>query len=297
MRNPKGVIAYLLLAFGIAWITWQVPIQLGVPASSPLFQLYILPGAFSPAIAALLVRVFGKEGFADAGLKLNFRHWPYFVFALLLPVAVVGAILLQVEASGLGHADFTLATAIKALAGRALPANTPAYVGLLIIPQLLFTAILTTPVLWGEEFGWRGYLQPRLFPGKPLLAALATGPIWAVWHYPLIFRGYDFGDQALPGAAVMLVSCTLVSYIFAWLVERTGSIWSSSLAHAATNGVGGSLTLLWFAGLKQPLLTSYIGVFGLAPLLLVCIAIHLLGRRTGSASVAPGRAADIDVTE
>ena len=288
MRNPRGVIAFLILTFGIAWISWEIPIRMGIPATSGIFQLYALPGAFAPAIAAILVRLLGGEGFADAGLRPHLKRWPYSLFGLLLPIAVAGMIVLEVEQFGIGHPDFTMAAAIKLYAGRGFPLHAAANLGLLIIPQLLVTAIITTPLLWGEEFGWRGYLQPRLFPGKPILAALATGPIWAVWHYPVVLRGYDFGDQAYAGAAVMLVSCVLISFIFAWLVERTGSIWSSSLAHAATNGVGGAMTVLWFAGLKQPVLTSYIGVLGLAPLFAVCLAIFFFGRRSDPMARAAG---------
>ena len=62
----------------------------------------------------------------------------------------------------------------------------------MVVPQLMGVAVLMTPLLWGEEFGWRGYLQLRLFPGRPVSAAIATGLIWAVWHYPLTLRGYDY---------------------------------------------------------------------------------------------------------
>jgi len=43
-------------------------------------------------------------------------------------------------------------------------------------------SVLVAPLVLGEELGWRGYLQLRLFPAQPFLAALATGLIWGVWH-------------------------------------------------------------------------------------------------------------------
>ncbi len=60
-----------------------------------------------------------------------------------------------------------------------------------LLLQLLIFAALVTPILWGEEFGWRSYLQQRLFVGRPLLAAIVTGVIWGCWHLPLIFAGYE----------------------------------------------------------------------------------------------------------
>ena len=68
--KTKGIVSYLILAFGMAWGAWEIPIQLGLTPGSPLFQLLILPGAFAPAVSAVIVRKWiTGEGFADAGLK------------------------------------------------------------------------------------------------------------------------------------------------------------------------------------------------------------------------------------
>jgi membrane protease YdiL (CAAX protease family) len=286
MTNRKGVIAYLILAFGIAWVAWEVPIRmLGVSPTAPIFQLYALPGAFAPAIAAVLVRLFGGEGFKDARLKLPlFSKWPYFLFALVLPYFVVAAIVVEAEQWGVARADFSLPLIAKALATKGVTGLSSSSLVAILCTQLLVSSVIATPILWGEEFGWRGYLQPRLFAGKPVASAVATGLIWGVWHYPLIFRGYDFGDQAALGSVVFLGGTILLSFIFGWLVERTGSIWSSSLAHAATNAIGGSLTLLLLGGAKQAAMTAYVGALGLPPLLLICLVLAALGRGRSRAS-------------
>ena len=288
MTNRKGVIAFLILAFGIAWASWEIPIRmLHLDVQSPQFQLYLLPGGFAPAIAALLVRAFTKGGFKDAKFKLPLiSKWPYFLFALLLPLAIVAAMAFEAKVLGYLPAGFDLMQAVQGVvpgaikSGQGSTASMLGLSGALLIPALLGMAILTTPLLWGEEFGWRGYLQPRLFPGKPLAAAIVTGVIWSVWHWPLILRGYDFGrDQAVIGCICLTVFAILMSIIFGWLVERTGSIWSSSLAHAATNGVGGSLAALWFASAHNQALISYGGALAWPPLIVVCLLILAFGRR------------------
>lgn len=190
--TTKGVISFLLLAFGIAWISWEIPIRLG----------------------------------------------------LSLCIMILAVVL------GVSQPDFTLKRALAMLApgnAGALP-TIPAYLWAVIPIQLLITALVATPILWGEEFGWRGYLQLRLLARRPLLAAIATGVIWGMWHLPLNIRGYNFPDHPLPGLLVFLVSTTLISIIFGWLRLHTGSIWASGLGHAATNAVGSSLTILLFAG-------------------------------------------------
>ena len=128
-------------------------------------------------------------------------------------------------------------------------------------------AIFTVPILFGEEFGWRGYLQLRLFPNKPVLSAVGTGVIWGLWHLPVNLRGYSFPDHPILGALVAFpVSLIFLSIIFGWLVQKTGSIWSSSLAHAATNSVGGSIFLILFGGGAKFLYVSYAGLLGWIPL-------------------------------
>ena len=298
IENPRGVAAYLVLAFGIAWACWETPIRLlHLDVTSPQFQIYAVPGAFAPAIAALIVRAFTPGGFKDAKLRLPLAKWPYFLFGLLLPLLIVAAIVFEAQALGDAPAGFNLLAAISghapgaASAGQLATAAKLAQVGPWLIPVMLGTAIVATPVLWGEEFGWRGYLQPRLFPGRPLAAAMVTGVIWAAWHFPLILRGYDYGsDQAVVGCGALVVSAILLSIVFAWLVERTASIWSSSLAHAATNAVGGSLTALWFGGLHNAALSSYAGALSWPPLIIVCALILRFGYRSRS-SKADGDAA------
>jgi hypothetical protein len=47
--KAKGMIVYLLIAFGMAWVLWEIPLRFGLSPRSPLFQLAALPGAFAPA--------------------------------------------------------------------------------------------------------------------------------------------------------------------------------------------------------------------------------------------------------
>lgn len=99
----------------------------------------------------------------------------------------------------------------------------------------------------------------------PALAAVACGLIWGVWHYPLILAGYQYPDDRLAGLLVFPVSTVFLSILFGWLQARTGSVWAPSLAHAATNAVGASLTVLWFLGGPDWLLVSYVGILAWVP--------------------------------
>ena len=271
-KRIRGILYYLLIAFGLAWFFWEVPLRLGLSLTSPFAQFALLPGAFAPAVASVIVRKWvTREGFGDAGLKLRLRgKWRWYLIALFIPLAGVAITTIMAMVTGLGQPDFTFQRALQALApGSAV--SLPPYVALITPFQLMSTSLIATPLLWGEEFGWRGYLQIRLFAGRPLLAAIATGLIWGIWHYPLNLRGYNYPDHPLLGLIVFPVTTVLLSIIFGWLFQRSGSVWVASLAHAATNSIGGSLTYLLFYGGGDFLYVSYGGILGWLPLGALCL--------------------------
>src|SRR6266536_1771788 len=169
--HRPGIIAYLGIAFGLAWAWWAVVLYgLKLNSHDPGFTIALIPGMFAPAIAAIVVRArVTREGFTGAGLRPRLRRgWRYYLFALLLAPGLAGMIIALTVLSGAAepHPHFRLGAASPLVA--------------------LIIAIAVTPLLWGEEFGWRGYLQPRLLPRRPVWSAIATGAIWGAWHYPLI---------------------------------------------------------------------------------------------------------------
>ena len=273
--KTRGILVYLFIAFGGAWVLWITALLAGVPATDPLFQYVALPGGFAPAVAAVVTRKWvTHEGFADAGLKLRLRRgWPYYLFAWLLPLVVVAIIVALAAVLGVDRPDFTLQRALGELAPGANPPSFPSS-GLLVfllVVGVLIQAVVLTPILWGEEFGWRGYLQVRLLAGRPLLAAVVTGLIWGMWHYPIILAGYERYESTLLGLLIFPVLTVLLSIIFGWLRLRTGSVWCASLAHASTNAVGGSLTALLFLGGSSMTLVGYGGVFAWVALGALCV--------------------------
>lgn len=281
----RAIFWFLAISFLPAWITWEIAISSGLSVLGWQMQLFLVPGACCPALATFIVRKWiTHEGFDDLKLRFSSNRWFFYIVAWLLPLAVVGVMSVEGVALGLGTPDFSLAQAIAAQSmGRDL--SMMRGLGLMIVPQLLLSALVTTPILFGEEFGWRGFLQRRLFPNAHVASAIATGLIWGVWHFPLILRGYNYPDQPFLGAAVFTVVTIFLSYIFGWLYRRGASIWCNSLAHAATNTVG-SLALLWLAGMGGPILISYGGLLALAPLTVVAIVFALIDRYRPAASPA-----------
>lgn len=269
------------MTFGLAWAIWGIPLLAGASVRSSLFGTILTVGAFAPAEAAAFVRAWvSREGFRDSGLKLNLKKdWRYFLFALLLPVGVAAIIVLLAVLTGLGRPDLSLKVFFQRVV---LPGDETPAPGLNIwvsmVLQLVVISLVQAPFSFGQEFGWRGYLQKRWFPQRPVLAAIATGLIWGVWYLPLNLAGYSFSGQPLLGSAIFPVSAVLFSIIYGWLFSKTGSIWVACVAHAATESVGVSLMLILFGETSDLLFTGYYGILAWVPLGAVCAWIILNGK-------------------
>ena len=161
--KSRGIVVYLLIALGMAWAVWAfwaTPIQVRLSSSDLLLRLALeplaaLPAGFAPAIAAIVVRKWvTHEGFGDARLRLNLRgKWPYYLFSWLSPLVVALIIALLAAVLGIGQPDFTLEQA-RTMVPRASQVSLPslAYV-LIVLVEVAVVALLSTPILWGEEFG------------------------------------------------------------------------------------------------------------------------------------------------
>ncbi len=287
--NWTGITLFILLAFGISWAIWLGLGALGVP-----FIIRVSIGMFGPAIAATLVRLFRHEGFADAGLRLaaRGRHGVVriYIAAYVLPPVLIAAgiglaLLTSVQHWAFSdnlHASARALTAQLQNMGQSLPsgftADQLALISFLAQTVLAFTlGILINMIFtFGEEFGWRGYLLPRLSPLGGIQAAIITGVVWGLWHAPLIIlNGYNYPGHPWSGVVMMVIFTIALSMIFAWLRFRSGSVWPSTLAHAAINAQAGFAIV--FLSQADLLLRAPIGVIGLIPTIAFAIWLAATG--------------------
>lgn len=262
----RRVIVFCALAFAQAWIValvlWRLG-GLGVPAALPLMAVGVM-GA--PTVAHLLTRLITREGWGDMWLRPRLkRGWGYWLLAwfgtgALVVLGMVVYFLLYPQ-----HYDAQLAALAAQIpivysVGPWIVAIQGAVVGLLISP---FVNGLAT---FGEEFGWRGYLFPRLMALGPRKAVLLSGIIWGLWHAPYILMGHNYG-LSYPGApwlgpVAMVWFCVIVGAGFSWLSWRAGSVWPAVIGHAVLNGLA-ALPTMFMQGNPNPLLGPLVvGIVG-----------------------------------
>lgn len=246
-ETVKQILAFMIILVILTGAVSAVMIKnmQGGDYYAPNKQLITFIGMFTPAAAALLARLFTKEGMNESYLGINFKgNEKYYLLSVLLPIAYACTallagklifgddILLEEKISGYGILGF-----------------------ISVLLMNLSSCLISLPVYLGEELGWRGYLYPKLLKimNRPA-AYIVGGIIWGLWHTAPIICGLNFGTEyanyPYAGIGLMCILCILSGVMFMWLTEKTGSVYPAAVAHAVDNGVSGVITALVIDGEK-----------------------------------------------
>lgn len=110
-----------------------------------------------------------------------------------------------------------------------------------IITGLIMNFLFGFNLFFGEEFGWRYFLQPRLqmIYGKKC-GVLILGFIWGIWHLPLCFTLYSPKTPILC-VLVHVTYCMLLGVFLGYAYMKTENIWAPILIHLVNNSIIGIL--------------------------------------------------------
>jgi len=245
---------------------------------TPLAMALMMLLMFSPAIANIATRLITREGWSNMLLRPNFRRgWPLYLAALFLPAlaTIVGGAVYYLLFPD--RFDPSMTYGRETLGLVPVAGNTDVWTFLITMtPFAIALSLPTLPLPFGEEFGWRAYLLPKLLPLGARKAVLLVGAIWAVWHWPYVFMGYEYGfnywGAPVVGPLLWLVICFFFSTFLTWVTLRSGSVWPAALGHGVINAVA-SLMLYFIRGepesLIGPMPVGIIGSLGYAVLALL----------------------------
>lgn len=222
-RLPLGGIALFLgLTFAISWGAWGAAYLAGGDIADPAVLALFFLGGCGPTLAAAILRATGRRSPRPAR--------PGRVAAWGLASIAIGAL------PAVGAAYLTPLLGAEAVGSTEMAAAVALAGGPLLFTLMTF---FTGPL--SEEFGWRGYLQPRLRRRlSPPVTSVVIGAVWGPWHLPLYF--IDGTWQASvgitsPQAAIVILSAIPLS-ASAWFVSERlrGGVPAAVLVHAAGNG-------------------------------------------------------------
>jgi membrane protease YdiL (CAAX protease family) len=119
-----------------------------------------------------------------------------------------------------------------AVPGEVSPA---AFLTLVFAQSVIAGPLLGLVLAFGEEYGWRGFLQSELFRMGRIPGVLVLGLVWGAWHYPVVWMGHSYPDQPVLGSLMMTIFTVFFGIVLSYAVLKTGSIWLAAFLHAVNN--------------------------------------------------------------
>jgi membrane protease YdiL (CAAX protease family) len=246
----KRILIFLGLAFVITYLyeIFVIANVVGKPEYASVSTLLISTVMFIPAICVVLTRLITKEGFKDAWILPNFKgHLRYYVLAWLLPVVLIaaGAVLYFLIYPDKFDPNMGYMAQMYAAQGLKFePEAIKAMMTLQIATSVLLAPVLNILTTTGEEWGWRGYLVPKLSEKLSIVpTVLISGVIWGLWHAPLTVLGHNYGlnypGYPYTGILAMCVFCIVTGAFFSYVSLRTRSCLPAAIGHGALNGFAG----------------------------------------------------------
>lgn len=265
--NLRRIMIYLVITF---LLTYGVEIFLIMPMAGStdinkayMAQMLVAGVMFIPAVSALITRLSTGEKLERGNLMLspnlkgNLKYYGLAWFGIVLLIlfgtvlyflifprqfdADMGYVRLLIEAQETGQEI------------------TDEQIRLMMLMQILM-GIFLSPFLnfincFGEEWGWRGYLLPKMLKQfKVVPTLLITGVIWGLWHAPLTVMGHNYGlgYQGFPitGIIAMCVFCIVIGILLSYVTIKTNSCIPAILGHGTLNGF--SAVGIYFTSLENP---------------------------------------------
>ncbi|MBN1202787.1 MAG: CPBP family intramembrane metalloprotease [Anaerolineae bacterium] len=232
-RTVRNLLIFSALMITLGWLAWGLESLMDDPSAEGMgMGLWVI----TPLVVSFLLRAFAGDGWQDLGLKPAFKDngvW-YAVSLLVYPAC---AALVLVIGAGLGAVTF--------------PGFSGDEIGSLVE---VFAAGLVSSLVKNifEEFGWRGYLAPKLYTFKfnTLVAHGLVGIVWAAWHLPyylVLLDESDVKDYTSLDMPVFLpllfVGLIAASIVYGEIRIRTGSVWPAVVMHTMSNALITALIL------------------------------------------------------
>lgn len=274
-RSRIQVVTYLVIVLVFSSFFYFLILHSGSLAYGR--GMYVLGLMWCPALAGMLTLRLNGRSISDLGwkwgeTKYQIRSW----YIPLLYASIAYAIVWIFHFGAFGNPDFYDSLA------KSMHLGGPRWISIALAIALIGTYGIVRSVAsaLGEEIGWRGFLVPELSKTTSFTAtSLISGIVWSLWHYPiLIFSDYNAGTPTWYGLSCFTVMVISISFVFAWMRLKSGSLWTAAILHGSHN--------LYVQAIFTPITRDtgktkwFIDEFGcVLPLVAIAFAIYFWSKR------------------
>jgi membrane protease YdiL (CAAX protease family) len=274
-RSRLQVLTYLVIVFAFSSFFYFLILHSGSLGNGR--GLYVLGLMWCPALAGMLTLRLNGRSISDLGWKwgppkYQVRSW----YIPILYTSIAYAIVWIFHFGAFGNPKYYDSLT------KTLHLGGSPWISIVTGIALLGTygMIGSVSSALGEEIGWRGFLVPELSKTTSFtVTSLISGVVWSLWHYPILIYGdYNAGTPTWYGLTCFTVMVISISFVFAWMRLKSGSLWTGAILHGSHN--------LYIQGIFTPLTRNtgktawFIDEFGcVLPLVAIVFAIYFWSKR------------------
>ncbi|MFV0518579.1 MAG: lysostaphin resistance A-like protein [Aminipila sp.] len=201
-----GLLVLILILFGYCFINVFIEFN----NQELHFNIIVSIGSF-----ILWILLISEKNTARESVGINFKNG---ILSRNIIIIFVAFLIIRQLIIGDGLSDFTLLFI---------------YIFLLMPINFLFSYT----AFFGEEYGWRYFLQPILQKqfGKRK-GVLLLGVIWGIWHLPLNLFYYS-PETWVQSVVIQLGLCISLGVFFGYAYIKTNNIWVPIMLHFINNNL------------------------------------------------------------
>jgi membrane protease YdiL (CAAX protease family) len=288
--NVKKVTLFLGLTYALTYLLAIIYFRAGGTVKPPGILIVGVVYMFTPTLCAVVVQKLVYKAPLKKPLRINFRPNRWFLVAWLLPVliafAAFGVALLfpGVTFSPDKQDNFRYLLIKSEQFGIEIEKNQFAWAVFLTLLQGLATGITVNALAgFGEEVGWRGFLQRELGALGFWKASAIIGLVWGFWHAPLIVQGLNYPEHPWAGVFLMTVQTLLSAPLFSYVCLKADSVVAAAIFHGTSNGMSVLATMGLEGG--NDLLVGDCGLAGFLVLLVANLGLVVFDRWFGGKAI------------
>jgi uncharacterized protein len=196
-----------------------------------LDSVMLLPGLIGMILVIILRVVGGKETFTGVGMGGG-KAGLWFIYGLGI-ILFAGLQTLLSWLFKMGQPVDLNALLAESVAATGM--SIPVLMIIIALQTLILGPLLGLLITFGEEYGWRGYLQPALTGLGRVRGVALVGVIWGIWHWPIIWMGYNYPGHPFLGSLLMLLISMGLAFLLGYAVLKAKGIWIAAFLHATVN--------------------------------------------------------------
>lgn len=285
--NTRKVVLFIGLTFGFCWLMAIMFYVLGGRWNTTGSFIIGIIYMFIPMVMVIVVQKLVYKEPLKEPLEISFKLNRWFFVAWLLPplvaFATLGVSLLfpnvtySPEMAGLFERFESIMTPEQIEQMRMQVEASPIHPIWFGLIQGLIAGITINAVAgFGEELGWRGFLQREFASMGFWKSSLLIGFIWGVWHMPIILQGHNYPEHPVAGVLMMIIWCLLLAPIFSYVRLKAKSVIAAAIIHGSLNATAGLAITVVKGG--NDLLIGVTGLAGFIVLVLTNLSLLIYER-------------------